>query len=195
MPLVQCCVAFVIPYAKRGLDNGFTNDPYKTKKTSIQNFKALYTGVEYLIHFKYSDGLNVSYIAMMYGLGMPLLYPVAALTLSSQWLSERIQIAYTVRQPPAMDNSLSNNALSKIRWAPLFLLFNGFWMVDNRQMFNGDWNYIMRETDYMKSGHAIHSLEVTQSAPLFLMVFMSVIIITLQIIIPDSLLSSWGFSL
>lgn len=149
MPFVNCVVAFVVPFAKRSLDNGFTSDPYKTKKTSIQNFKALYTGAEYLIHFKYSDCLNVSYIAMMYGLAMPLLYPIAGLTLLSQWFSERVQIAYTVRQPPAMDNSLSNNALAQIKWAPLFLLFNGFWIVDNQQMFKGKWNYIMRETDPM----------------------------------------------
>jgi hypothetical protein len=35
MPGVQCCVAFIVPMIKRGLDNGFTKDPYKTKKTSI----------------------------------------------------------------------------------------------------------------------------------------------------------------
>lgn len=69
---------------------------------------------------------------MMYGVGMPMLFPVAALTLTNQWFSERIQIAYTVKQPPAMDNTLSNNALSAIMWAPIFLLFNGFWIVDNK---------------------------------------------------------------
>lgn len=72
---------------------------------------------------------------MMYGLAMPLLFPIVSVTLMSQWISERIQIAYFVRQPPAMDNMLSLNALSKIKWAPLFLLFNGFWIVDNKQMF------------------------------------------------------------
>lgn len=90
MPYVNLVVAFVVPNIKRYLDNGFTGDPYNTKKTSIQNFKLVYTGVEYLIHFKYSDCLNVSYIAMMYGIAMPLLFPIAALTLISQWLSERI---------------------------------------------------------------------------------------------------------
>jgi len=83
MPFVNLCVAFTIPRIKRGLDNGFTGDPYKTKKTSIQNFKLLYTGTEYLIHFKYSDCLNVSYIAMMYGIAMPLLFPITACTLIS----------------------------------------------------------------------------------------------------------------
>ena len=41
---------------------------------------------------------------MMYGLAMPLLFPIVSVTLMSQWISERIQIAYFVRQPPAMDN-------------------------------------------------------------------------------------------
>ena len=94
-----------------------------------------------------------------------------------------------------MDNSLSNNALANMKWAPLFLLFNGFWIIDNKQMFQGHWNYLMRETESMKSDHYVHQLEITQSAPLFLMALMSVFIITLQIIIPDSVLALWGFSL
>ena len=44
-------------------------------------YKTLYTGPEYLIHFKYSEALSVSYIAMMYGAGMPGLFLLAALTL------------------------------------------------------------------------------------------------------------------
>ena len=35
MPIVQLVVAFVVPTIKRGLDNGFTNDPRKTKSTSL----------------------------------------------------------------------------------------------------------------------------------------------------------------
>ena len=82
-----------------------------------------------------------------------------------------------------------------MRYAGLFLLFNGFWIVDNQQMFKGQWNYIMRETDPMRSSHYIHHLEITQSAPLYMMVFMSTILLVLQIVIPDRLLQLWGFSL
>lgn len=77
----------------------------------------------------------------------------------------------------------------------MFLLFNGFWLVDNKQMFQGEWSYIMKETDYMNSQHYVHSLELTQSAPLFLMVFMSVALVSLQTFIPDEFLAVWGFSL
>jgi hypothetical protein len=95
-------------------------------------FKAVYAGAHYLIHFKYSDMLNITYITMMYGLGIPLLFPVAALNLALTWVSERITTAYVVRQPPAMGDALSKNAMNMIKFAPLFLLSNGWWMLGNR---------------------------------------------------------------
>jgi hypothetical protein len=49
-----------------------------TKKTSRSPYKALYSGSDYVIHFKYSGILNIVYIAFMYGMGLPLLFPIAA---------------------------------------------------------------------------------------------------------------------
>jgi len=40
---------------------------------------------------------------MMYGLGMPILFPIAAFTLFNTWIAERITVAWLVRQPPALD--------------------------------------------------------------------------------------------
>lgn len=34
-----------------------------------------------MIHFKYSDGLNVVFVCLMYGIAMPMLFPIAAVTL------------------------------------------------------------------------------------------------------------------
>lgn len=82
---------------------------------------------------------------------MPILFPIAALTLWLQWLSERITVAYFVKMPPAMDDSLSTNALNMLKWAPLFLLFNGFWMLGNKQIFSNIWSYINRSSESMPS--------------------------------------------
>ena len=57
----------------------------------------IYAGPEYLIHFKYSDALNVTYITLMYGVGIPLLFPIAALNLFMTYLGERYTVAYAVR--------------------------------------------------------------------------------------------------
>jgi hypothetical protein len=78
LPYVGLATGFIIPAIKRGLDNKFSGNPYKTKKTSMAAYKDLYSGADYVIHFKYSGVLNIVYITMMYGMGMPILFVLAA---------------------------------------------------------------------------------------------------------------------
>jgi hypothetical protein len=44
----------------------------------MSKYKDLYSGSDYVIHFKYAGVLNITFITMMYGIGMPILFPVAA---------------------------------------------------------------------------------------------------------------------
>jgi hypothetical protein len=60
------------------LDTKFKGDPYITKKTGMAAYKDLYSGAEYVIHFKYAGVLNIVYITFMYGMGMPILFVLAA---------------------------------------------------------------------------------------------------------------------
>jgi hypothetical protein len=136
MPIVSCALAFIVPELKKRFDNKNTGDPYITRSTTLSWYKFFNGGGEYMIHFKYSDALNVCFVCLMYGMAIPLLFPIAAITLKLQQVSEKIAIAWVARLPPAMDNSLNNNALMMITYAPLFLLMNSFWMVDNRTIFN-----------------------------------------------------------
>jgi len=76
IPWVGLISAKLVPAIKRKMDNG---NPYKTKKTSMAALRILYSGGDYIIHFKYSGMLNIAYITMMYGMGMPSLFPIAAL--------------------------------------------------------------------------------------------------------------------
>src|SRR3569833_4684174 len=77
-------IEFAIAYSQRWFfrlkDRSFTKDTYKTKKTSMQLYVDLYSGPEYFIHFKYSAILNVTFVTMMYGMGLPILFPIAAFT-------------------------------------------------------------------------------------------------------------------
>lgn len=95
----------------------------------MAGFKKLYGGGDYLVHAKYSSMLNVTFVAMMYGFGQPLLFPIAALTLFNTYVSERIIVAYAMRLPPALDNRLTLYSVSLLKWAALLYLMNGFWMV------------------------------------------------------------------
>lgn len=76
MPYVNLLTTIWMPVLKQKMDN---SDPYKTKKTSIHAFKSLWQGGEYIIHTKQSEILNIVFVTMMYGLGMPILFAFAAL--------------------------------------------------------------------------------------------------------------------
>ena len=39
--------------------------------------------------------LNITYVTMMYGLGLPILFPIAAFSYFVFWVTERYQMAYT----------------------------------------------------------------------------------------------------
>lgn len=95
-----------------------------------------------------------------------------------------------------MDDKLSKNALALAKWAPILLLFNGYWMLGNQQIFMNQWNYIMMESDPMPSGHFMpERLQLSWTTPIYIFLFASLVIILAQAIVPRSVLSSLGFTL
>ncbi len=105
---------------------------YSTKTTQIYQYLDLYSGPEFIIHFKYSTILNVTYVTMFYGAGVPILFPIAALTYLVLWATERWGLAYTYEMPPAMDDRLTKNAITLLSFSPLLFLLNGYWMLSNK---------------------------------------------------------------
>lgn len=85
-------------------DSKKTMNPYNTKKSTIQQFKSVYSGNDYPVHLKYSDSLNITFLAFLYGTGMPIMFPMAAIILFNQSFTERIILAYYSKLPPAMDD-------------------------------------------------------------------------------------------
>ena len=108
---------------------------YSTKKKQVYALIELYAGPDYIIHFKYSGILNVTYVTMMYGIGLPLLFPIAVLSYFIFWAVERYQVAYTYKLPPQMDSRMTENAMRLISYVPILFLVNSYWMLSNRQIF------------------------------------------------------------
>ena len=77
------------------LDNGWKcrmdkeQRAYHTKSTQIYQYLDLYTNPDHIVHYKYSGILNVFYVTAMYGLGLPMLFPIACLSFIIFWLTER----------------------------------------------------------------------------------------------------------
>lgn len=81
MPLIGIIITFAVPLMKQRYNNKNTGDPYITRSHTMMWYKWFNGGSEYMIHFKYSDALNVIFVCLMYGLCMPILFPIAAVTL------------------------------------------------------------------------------------------------------------------
>lgn len=155
MPYINFVKESVLARAKRRGDDKCSCNRFKSKSSTYFAYKAVYTGKDWKIHFKYSDTLNITFLAMLYGLGMPIMFPMAALIISNQRLAERAQVAFVMREPPAMDNALSKSVLGILKFAPLCLLFNSFWLLENKQFFDNVWNYKAKSNEFMKSGHLV----------------------------------------
>lgn len=143
MPIISETIPVIVSGVKRSMDRGFCmsrDSLYATKQTQIYSYIDLYVGPDYVIHFKYSAILNVTFVTMMYGLGMPILFPIAAVSYFIFYAVERYQVAFTYPMPPAMDDQMTKNALSLLSYSPILLLMNGYWMLSNKQIFDSELN-------------------------------------------------------
>jgi uncharacterized membrane protein YidH (DUF202 family) len=142
LPFSGLALGYFLPLLKRKMDMKWGKNRYVTKKTSMIAYKKVWSGGEYVMHVKDSGILLIVFVTCMYGVGMPLLFPVAAFNFANQFFCERIMVCYQVKLPPALDDRLTNNLLAMIKWAPLIMLFNGYWMLSNKQIFANKWSYV-----------------------------------------------------
>jgi hypothetical protein len=79
LPFFMLFIRWAIPWIKRKIDMKFGNNRYVTKMKSMGKYKELWSGGEFLIHIKQAEILLVVWVTCMYGVGMPLMFPIAAL--------------------------------------------------------------------------------------------------------------------
>lgn len=124
---------------------------------------------------------------MLYGMHIPLLFPIVGVALANQRFVERCLLAWYARVPPAMDDSLSNSIFQIIKYAPVFLVFNTYWLVDNHMFFDNHWTYSMRTRDAMRSEHLV-GIHVNQAVPLLYCGMIAVMIFFCQLFFPYDIL-------
>lgn len=140
-PVMECLGFFALRVLTRVLDRGFTTDPYVTKKTSIQSYINSYSGPVYFMHFKYAGLLNIIFVTMTYGFGIPILFPIAACAILCLYLVEKTMLFYAYRLPPMYDERLSQAVIRLLYYAPIFFLGFGYWMASNKQMISNEHLY------------------------------------------------------
>lgn len=172
-PLIEAVMFGSMKFAFKLLDRGFSNDIFRSSKKTVQQYVDVQTGPEYMIHFRYSAILNFSFVCMMYGVGLPLLFPISLFAYTVLYLVERFCVFYYYKQPPMFDDAMTRNTLRILNWAPLLYCLFGYWMIGNNQIFSNLVFPIDHSTDVIKSGHTIVSdverIAWDQSLPLLVL--------------------------
>lgn len=95
----------------------------------------------------------------MYGSGIPVLFPIAFLSLLVIYLKERLCLAYSYRDPKLMlDDSLNQTALSLLAYPPLLYSAFAFWMFNNPQIFTNDVYYLPTYSSAEVTGHTFRTM-------------------------------------
>ena len=68
----------------------------------------------------------------MYGLNLPILFPIALLTFFVLYVTEKLTLTYYYRKPPMYDEKMNEAAISILRWAPFGMVVFGFWTMGNQ---------------------------------------------------------------
>lgn len=126
----------------------------KTKCVTQQQYIALYAGPDYLIFYKYATILNTVWVTFMYGVALPILFPIAAWTFFNLFVVDSLTLTYFFKQPPNYDEALNNSALNLLRWAPVFMLFFGYWCLGQQQIFSNTINPIGFSNEPAETSHS-----------------------------------------
>lgn len=94
-----------------------------------------------------------------------------------------------------MDDKMTTNAMWLLSFTPILFLFNGYWMLSNRQMFSNEVNQVSRSTDEMSSGHFWSTLTQLNQATPMLMISLAFVVITFLRNAFYSTLQRWGFTI
>lgn len=81
-------------------------DTYATKTTTPFKYITMYSGPEYMMHFKYSSIMTQIFISFAYGLFLPVLIPICMLGIMNMYIVEKWALLYYFRKPPMYDDVL-----------------------------------------------------------------------------------------
>ena len=92
---------------------------------------------------------------MIYGPGIPILFPIGLVAFCISYIVERFKLAYYYRMPPNYADNLNYSCISTLVWWPVFYAGFGFWMYTNCQIFDNVVKPIHYLGEPVKYGHTV----------------------------------------
>lgn len=119
------------------------------------------------MHFKYAAILTTVFVTLMYGYAIPMLFPIAAFTFLNYYIVDKLLITYYYQKPPVYDDKLNTATLRLMKYAPLFMMFFGYWCMGNVQIFNNVTKPLSFANVPIITGHTI-APNLSVDLPLFI---------------------------
>lgn len=95
----------------------------------------MYAGPEYILYSQYSQMLVLIFVTFMYGVLMPILFPICLIGLINIIIVDNLSLTYYFRAPPNYDGKLNEKALHFLSCAPVFMFGLGYWALSNTSIF------------------------------------------------------------
>jgi hypothetical protein len=107
VPVVEFFSSFLVIKLVRLIDRGWSSDVDKTRLPTVDLYLQVHSGPNFDVEGQYSNMLLQISIALFFGIGMPILYPIAVLALIFQYVIDRLMVAYFYCEPPAYDDRMT----------------------------------------------------------------------------------------
>lgn len=156
-PLIEATLIVPFYYLLRWMDKNLhrLRDGTLTAMPSIDAYIELHAGPAFLMHYRMVSMLLQITIALLYGVALPILYPIALIGLVIQSVIDRLLLCYFYREPPHYDEKSTLQVIKIIEFVAISSLFHHFWILSNRQIFEGYSQEIEFANDVQMSHHSM----------------------------------------
>ena len=98
----------------------------------------LYLGPDFHLHIRYIQLLVNFYMVMLYGMGIPLLFPIAAVQFFVTFWFDKIMFIRYYRKPPQYDYTTGKMATELLGYGVMMHLVSSIWMLTNPDIFTSN---------------------------------------------------------
>lgn len=157
----------LVPCLKRCCDRGCSNDMRKTKKSTMAEYIALYTGMDYDIDYSYTEILKTLFVCMTFGPILPIIYVISLVHLILLYYRDKVYsklhsmsvltflVLKLYKFPPAFDERMNKISRNLLRWCIPIFCFSSIWAFGNPN--------ILEKTELVKFDAASYANDVTDS--------------------------------
>ena len=109
MPYIWLLIEVLLNGLFYCMDSGIRCNKRKTKSKNIFQFMDTYRGADIAaeLAYLYADALNVIFCTMFFGIGMPIMFPMAIVILVNQAITQKIRIAWICKKPPLLGDGIT----------------------------------------------------------------------------------------